>query len=213
VEENLEFTANLRKLEDTVFRRQRDALFELISFDKGLLEVKVGDLPGGVKQQISLAASLIHDPEIVFLDEPTAGVSPASRARFWALIRKISASGKTAFVTTHYMDEAEQCGRIALMREGSLIALDTPAGLKKATFPQPMFEFEPKRALSFKEIGELQHLPAFSFFEPYGLRFHAAISSSAQWEKERGALSEKFHIREIHPNLEDVFIAVVERKK
>src|ERR1700733_3990292 len=117
----------------------------------------VQDLPGGIKQQVSLAASLLHDPEIVFLDEPTAGVTPAARARFWALIREIAGRGKTVFVTTHYMDEAEQCGRIALMRSGELIALDTPAGLKKSAFPLPMFEFEPKQNLSFSQISEIQH--------------------------------------------------------
>jgi ABC-2 type transport system ATP-binding protein len=211
VEENLNFTAALRKMDDAVYMKRRQELLELISFNRPLSSL-VQDLSGGVKQQVSLAAALLHDPEIVFLDEPTAGVTPASRNRFWTLIRKIAASGKTVFVTTHYMDEAEQCGRIALMRSGELIALDSPEGLKKAAFPMPMFEFEPKEDLKFSEISDLQNNPLFSFFEPYGLRFHASIRNPSEWEKDRRQFDQKFKISSISPTLEDVFIQAVEGK-
>jgi ABC-2 type transport system ATP-binding protein len=209
--ENLEFTASLRKLEPAVFERRRKDLLDLISFDRDL-NSRVADLPGGIKQQVSLVASLLHDPEIVFLDEPTAGVTPASRARFWALIRKIAGLGKTVFVTTHYMDEAEQCGRIALMRTGELIALDSPEGLKKSSFPLPMFEFEPRGEIGYSDIARLQTSPAFSYFEPYGLRFHASPASMDLWPKERELLERRFLVTEIKPSLEDVFIRAVEGK-
>lgn len=212
VEENLDFTASLRKMDPRLYRARRKELFELISFDRAL-DSKVAELPGGIKQSISLAASLLHDPDIVFLDEPTAGVTPASRARFWALIRKIAGRGKTVFVTTHYMDEAEQCGRIALMRTGQLIAVDTPANLKKAAFPKPMFEFDPKRQIKFEELVKFQHEPAFTFFEPYGLRFHASIRDEAEWEARKESLEKDFVIRRIDPSLEDVFIRAVEGPK
>lgn len=211
VAENLDFAASLRKLPRHQYRAQREQLFALIAFARPLTTL-VGQLPSGIKQQVSLAAALLHDPEIVFLDEPTAGVSPAARARFWALIRQIAAIGKTVFVTTHYMDEAENCERIALLREGELIALDTPAGLKRAAFPQGLLECEAKGTLSYTEISALSNHPAFSFFEPYGLTFHAALApgiSAAQLESEFG---EKFHLRAIPPSLEDVFIARVEGK-
>jgi ABC-2 type transport system ATP-binding protein len=209
VEENLSFAASLRKLEPKAYLARRKELFEFISFDRPL-KTMVKDLPGGTKQQVSLAASMLHDPEIVFLDEPTAGVSPASRALFWSLIRKLAASGKTVFVTSHYMDEVEQCDRIALMREGKIIGLDTPAGLKRETFPKPMLEFEPRGRLSFSEISELGKTPAFDFFEPYGLRFHASVSDEAAWAREKPRFEEKFVIREVAPSLEDVFIRRVE---
>src|SRR5260221_9924907 len=115
---------------DAELARRKGELFDTIGFDQPAATL-VRDLPGGYKQEVSLAAAMLHGPEIVFLDEPTAGVAPASRERFWNLIKKIAGEGKTVFVTTHYMDEAEQCGRIALMGEGRIIALDTPAGLKK----------------------------------------------------------------------------------
>lgn len=211
IAENLEFTASLRKLEPGFFARRRKDLLDFISLDRDLGS-RVADLPGGVKQQVSLVAALLHDPEIVFLDEPTAGVTPASRARFWALIRKISSLGKTVFVTTHYMDEAEQCGRIALMRTGELIALDSPEGLKKSSFPLPMFEFEPKGEIGYAEIVRLKESPAFSYFEPYGLRFHASPAEMSIWPKERELLERRFVVREIKPSLEDVFIHSVEGK-
>jgi ABC-2 type transport system ATP-binding protein len=109
------------------------------------------------------------------------------------------------------MDEAEQCGRIALMREGKIIALDSPEGLKTATFSTPMFEFDPRESLSFAEVSAMAHHEVFLFFEPYGLRFHAAIKSEAEWETVRGDFEKKFSIRRVKPSLEDVFIQTVER--
>lgn len=134
VAENLAFTSALRKLDEVKFKRQKEKLLHFIKFQRSE-KTMVRDLPGGIKQQVSLVASVLHDPQVVFLDEPTAGVSPAFRQRFWSLIRELAGSGKTVFVTTHYMDEAEQCGRIALMKDGELIALDSPVNLKKQSFP------------------------------------------------------------------------------
>lgn len=134
VAENLSFTASLRKMDSTQFQKQKKMLLDFIHF-KNPENSMVRDLSGGVKQQVSLVASLLHDPDVVFLDEPTAGVSPAYRQRFWGLIRELAKAHKTVFVTTHYMDEAEQCDRIALMRSGELIALDSPENLKKQSFP------------------------------------------------------------------------------
>lgn len=212
VKENLDFAASLRKLPKDAYLKQREELFKLISFEQSI-NSKVADLPSGVKQQMSLVCALLHNPEIVFLDEPTAGVSPASRAKFWSLIRKIAGSGKTVFVTTHYMDEAEQCSRIALMRDGELIALDTPEGLKKSAFPLPMYEFEPIKSLSFSEISNMKNHPLFSFFEPYGHRFHVSFESEKLMEQARIEFKEKFRIKEIKPSLEDVFISRVEGKR
>lgn len=211
VEENLSFTASLRKMDPELYLKRRKELFDLISFDRPL-NSKVAELSGGVKQQVSLAAALLHDPDIVFLDEPTAGVTPASRARFWSLIRQITARGKTVFVTTHYMDEAEQCDRIALMRTGKLIAMNTPALLKKAAFPKPVFEFSPTRDVTFEELTQFQHNPLFSFFEPYGLRFHASVKNEESWNQIKVKFEKDFKIRQIDPTLEDVFIKMVEGK-
>lgn len=209
VEENLSFAAALRKIDKKTYLSRRQDLLNFISFDRDL-DTIVRDLPGGTKQQVSLVASMLHDPEIVFLDEPTAGVSPASRARFWALIRELAKKGKTVFVTSHYMDEVEQCDRIALMREGQIIGLGTPSELKASTFPKTMYEFEPKKPISYEDILVLASDPCFSFFEPYGLRFHASIADENQWTIKKDNFSNRFSIREIAPTLEDVFIKKVE---
>ena len=211
VGENLDFIASLRKLEPAVYRARRQELFDFISFDRSP-DSMVRDLSGGIKQQVSLAAALLHDPEIVFLDEPTSGVAPAARQRFWMLIRRLADQGKTVFVTTHYMDEAEQCGRIALMREGRIVATDSPEGLKRKFFPNQVYEFDPKSPVAFSEISVLAQHEAFSFFEPYGMRFHAALSGPEAWERVRAGFEEKFHVRKIEPSLEDVFIRAVEAR-
>jgi ABC-2 type transport system ATP-binding protein len=209
VGENLDFIASLRKLEPGYYARRRAELLDMISFKKGL-GATVRELSGGTKQQVSLAAALLHDPEIVFLDEPTAGVTPAGRDRFWKLIHLVAERGKTVFVTTHYMDEAEQCGRIALMRDGKLVATDSPAGLKKSVFPEQVFEFDPIGSLSFSELAAFEDHEAFSFFEPYGPRFHAAAASPQTWAAWAPKLGKIFRIRPIAPSLEDVFIRVVQ---
>lgn len=212
VGENLDFIAALHKINRSTYLQRRKKLFDFISFDKPL-DTIVQDLSEGIKHQVSLAASLLHDPDIVFLDEPTAGVSPVSRALFWDLIKKLAKDGKTMFVTTHFLDEAEQCTRIALMRDGKIAALDTPANLKTQTFTTPMFEFDPKLTMSFSEILELKQDPMFNFFEPYGRRFHASINPGVNMQTVDAKFGGKFTINKITPSMEDVFIRVVEVKQ
>ena len=207
--ENLNFTASLRKLEKKYYFKRRDELLEFIEFSKPL-STMVRDLPGGMKQQVSLAAALLHDPEIIFLDEPTAGVTSAARAKFWDLIKDIARRGKTVFVTSHYMDEVEQCHRIALMRSGELIALDSPEGLKKSTFPHPLYELSPRRLIPFSEIEMIRNEKYFESFEAYGLRFHASPINEKRWSDFKDALGKDFDLRAIPPTLEDVFIRLVE---
>ncbi|HVE13294.1 MAG TPA: AAA family ATPase, partial [Elusimicrobiota bacterium] len=165
---------------------------------------------GGYKQELSLAAAMLHDPEIVFLDEPTAGVSPAARARFWGLIRRIAGSGKTVFVTTHYMDEAEQCGRVALMHAGRLIALDSPAALKGSAFPEPLVELHAEEGAPADWLERLRADGSVFGLGPYGNRWHASVKDEAGFERLRAALGPKVESRKIPPSLEDVFIRLVE---
>lgn len=211
IEENLAFMASLRGLDTTTYLKRRDYILNFISFTQPL-DSFVKSLPGGIKQQVALAAAILHDPEIVFLDEPTAGVTPAMRARFWALINDLARLGKTIFVTTHYMDEAEQCERIALMRSGKIIALDTPANLKTKTFPEKLYEFSPHTQVSYTDIQGLKNRPEFSYFEPFGLRFHAVFNQLPTTAALQQELQQDFVVREIAPTLEDVFIRTTEEK-
>jgi ABC-2 type transport system ATP-binding protein len=212
VEENLAFTGALRKLSPEQIRRRTAELFAFVEFDQPMTTL-VGDLPGGIKQQLSLAAALLPDPEIVFLDEPTAGVSPVVRARFWDLIRKLARSGKTIFVTTHYLDEAENCGRIALMRDGKIIALDSPGRLKEKTFPETLLEIDPALGASRDWIERLHPDPDIVRIQPYGRRYHVLVLDPARWKKLSRGLPKNYRLRPIQPSLEDVFIRLVEGDK
>lgn len=208
VGENLSFAAGLRKIPPAVSAERTNRLLTFVKFDHPL-NTLVRNLPGGLKQNVSLAAALLHDPEIVFLDEPTAGVSPSARARFWALIRGLAADGKTIFVTTHYMDEAEECGRVALMRAGRIIALGRPADLKIHAFPERLVEVHWVEGAPAGWRDSLLSKAASSVV-PYGLRHHVLIRDAGAWQRFVSEQGERLRCRDIPPSLEDVFIRLVE---
>lgn len=211
VEENLAFIASLRKIDKDTFEKRKQELFDFVSFHRAM-DTIVKDLPGGMKQQMSLVASLLHDPEIIFLDEPTAGVTSAVRAKFWGLIKGLAKQHKTVFVTSHYMDEVEQCDRIALMRTGELIALDSPEDLKKKTFPDPLYELTVQEPIPYAEVEKLKASGLFESFEPHGLHYHVLPKDPASWKKFLHDNQKRFNYRQIPPTLEDVFIRLVEGK-
>ena len=202
VKENILFSGALYNMSEKESLERMKELFRYTGFDRNENEI-VKNLSGGTKQIISLCASILHNPDIIFLDEPTAGISPVSRVLFWELIRKLSGDGKTVFVTTHYMDEAEYCGRIALMQSGKIIGLDSPEELKKKTFTNPLYEIDVnkerrddfEKLVSEKQIGDLS---------VYGLHYHLEIKNESEWEKlEKSWLAS---YKKIAPSLEDVFI-------
>lgn len=211
IEENLRFAAAIREIDNTTYTKRKTELLEFISFKSDTSQI-VAALPGGIKQEIALAASLLHDPKIIFLDEPTAGVSSVSRNRFWNLIKCLAKNGKTIFVTTHYMDEAENCNRIALMRAGELIALDTPASLKKNAYKRDIYSITPRDAKARKYIVEHSE-KLFAMFAPYGLHYHAIISENLDEEEIIKDLQQYGTIKKVPPSLEDVFIKLVEGER
>ena len=130
VRDNIEIFGGIYGMQRRDVRRRAVELMDRLGFMSEKDE-RVKDLPQGWKQKLAFLVSIIHNPEIVFLDEPTGGVDPAARRQFWELIYDVVDSGITAFVTTHYMDEAEYCNRISMMVDGRIDALDSPAALKK----------------------------------------------------------------------------------
>ena len=126
VAENLDFYAGIYGLSREARRQRTDELLGYLGLERRLHQL-AGTLSGGWKQRLSLACAMLHRPALLFLDEPTAGVDPAARRSFWRTIHEIARTGTTVLVTTHYMDEAERCGRLAMMSGGRLIALGTPA--------------------------------------------------------------------------------------
>lgn len=204
IRENFDFAAAMRGLTRAQYLNNRGRLLNFIGFDNDLGTI-VKDLPGGIKQEVALCVSLLHEPKIVFLDEPTAGVAPVARNRFWRLIKDLAATGKTVFVTTHYMDEAENCDRIALMRAGELIAVDTPANLKRHTFGDTLYNFTPLRARQM-----LSPSNDMEICEPYGRHWHVKFKDGVNVANALRGYRKDFEINQIPPSLEDVFIRLVE---
>lgn len=204
VGENFDFVAALRSVEHGVYVARRNMLLNFIGFNQNLKTV-VKDLPGGIKQAVALGVALIHDPAIVFLDEPTAGVAPHARMRFWKLIRELARGGKTIFVTTHYMDEAENCSRVALMRAGELIAIDTPDALKQKTFGDTMYGLRARVARPMMPIPDV-----IDIWQPYGAGFHLRFRDGVNVVAQLRKLKRDWEIVPMQPSLEDVFIKLVE---
>jgi ABC-2 type transport system ATP-binding protein len=170
-----------------------------------------GELPGGIRQRLALGCAILHRPRVLFLDEPTAGVDPLVRRDFWRLIRRLSAAGTTIFVTTHYLDEAEYCQRIGLMADGHLVALDTPAELKRVWVPGKLWSARGRGLL--QAAAALQKAPEVVRVEPFGAGLHIRTEGT-HWDAERvgtaisGAGGREVHVEAIDASLEDVFLAV-----
>ncbi len=210
VADNLEFFGGAYDLFGRTFRERRDAVMGELALET-LSDELTGSLPGGLRQRLALACALLHEPEVVFLDEPTAGVDPGARRNFWRLIRRLADEGTTIFVTTHYMDEAEYCDRVGLMVAGELAALDTPERLKRNFVPGRMYE------VHGADVGEVQKAAkdlGLLGIEPFGAILHVRVAENGPDAQalrrelsRRGARVTSVSDAEI--TLEDVFLRVV----
>jgi ABC-2 type transport system ATP-binding protein len=211
VEENIAFFSGLYGVERARRPERRDWVLEMA----GLTDQRkrlTGQLSLGWKQRLALGCAVLHEPPILFLDEPTSGVDPISRRTFWDLIYVLAEQGTTVFVTTHYMEEADYCHRLALMNRGQLIALDTPAGLRRA-MTQPLLEVRTDESL--KAIDVLKARPEVLEVALFGRALHVTVTDAAAGRSAvtsalagRGGAAPE--IREIVPSLEDVFIGLVQ---
>jgi ABC-2 type transport system ATP-binding protein len=211
IRENLLFFGGAYGLAGSALRSRAEEVLRLTDLS-GLGDAVTGSLPGGTRQRLALACAILHRPEIVFLDEPTAGVDPVARRAFWRLIRDLARQGTTVFVTTHYLDEAEYCARIGLMVDGRLVALDTPAALKRTWVPGRVLV---ARGRALLRAGEaLRARPGVLAVEPFGASLHVRLEPGA-WDEAgvRRALLEggaaDVALEEGEATLEDVFLAVV----
>ncbi|MDK9699497.1 MAG: ATP-binding cassette domain-containing protein [bacterium] len=139
VAQNLELYGGIYKIPSSVAKERSQELLGKVGL-LGMEKRETRDIPLGFKQRLALGCALLHRPEVVFLDEPTSGVDPVARRKFWDLIYEVADEGTTVFVTTHYMDEAEYCGRVSLLVAGKLAALDTPTGMKQSVGAKSMQE-------------------------------------------------------------------------
>ena len=171
------------------------------------------DLAGGWRQRRALAAAILHEPKILFLDEPTSGVDPISRRNFWDLIRTMAREGVTVFVTTHYMDEAEYCDRLALIYKGRMIALGMPEELKREHMPEDVLEVAADRPVEALEL--LPRLAMVREAAMFGTLLHVVVPDAGKdGPAVRAALDEAGirveRMEKILPSLEDVFVSLIE---
>lgn len=206
VQENMDFYAGIYGLSRQQAKRRQQELVELTGLGPYLARA-AGRLSGGWKQRLALACALLHQPRLVFLDEPTAGVDPVARRDLWDLLFKLSHSGVTFFVTTHYMDEAERCGRVGYLYLSKLLALGTPADLKALPDVTPpgtrRWEIFSHDAAAI--LARLQHRSGVREATIFGQSVHALIDDGVSLAdlEQHGAV-----VRETEPNLEDVFVTL-----
>jgi ABC-2 type transport system ATP-binding protein len=178
---------------------------------KGQENLITGTLPGGWKQRLALGCAVLHKPPVIFLDEPTSGVDPISRRQFWDLIHQMAEEGVTVFVTTHYMEEAEYCNRLALIFRGKIVALGTPSELKQKSMKGELLLVECEPLGSAVEV--LQSAPDVIDAAVFGNALHLVVRDAAaaipQVQKYLSDHSIKVgHIEKIRPSLEDVFVSL-----
>lgn len=212
VRENLEFFGSIYGLNGNRLRDRIAYVREMAGIGDSI-DSRVSILPGGIKQRLALGAAILHDPPVLFLDEPTSGVDPIMRRNFWELIYGFSKNGKTIFVTTHYMDEAEHCDRIALIIAGRIIALNSPKGLK-AEIPYSVYAL---RVNDFIKVFEkIEKLPFIEEAAIFGSDIHILCAKDFPLKKELAKELKKsgtavFRIEKVSASLEDVFVTQARR--
>jgi ABC-2 type transport system ATP-binding protein len=212
VRQNIRFFGGVYGLRGPALR-EREAWAVATAGLEGKEDRLTGTLPGGWKQRLALACAVLHDPKVVFLDEPTGGVDPISRRRFWRLIDEMAARGVTLIVTTHYLDEAERCDRIALLHAARLVALGTVATLKDVFAGRVLLEVDCPRVLEAQEAleKEVRTLEVSVF----GDRLHVVVEDLEAGKRlVQECLARHGNVpvsvERIVPSLEDVFIHCIE---
>ncbi len=205
--ENLEFFGRIYGLEGSRLKQEIDNVIEMAGIGTRKNDL-VKNLPGGIKQRLALGGAIIHNPPILFLDEPTSGVDPLMRRNFWDIIYRFSEEGRTIFVTTHYMDEAEHSNRIAFIIAGRIIALDTPNALKE-NFHHAVYSIATEHFLRvFEKIRDLDCIAEAAIF---GTDIHVLSEEGAPVKKQlasffKGEGISSYAIHRVNPTLEDVFV-------
>ena len=213
VDQNIRFFGALYGLTDEQIAVRREFVIRMAGL-AGRENTKARDLAGGWRQRLALGCAILHEPRIVFLDEPTGGVDPVSRRQFWRLIEDLSRTGVTILVTTHYLDEAEHCHRIAIVNAGQLAALGTSHELKQIFRDRPIVEIHSARPVDVMRV--LDRLPEVQKTTIFGTAVHAVMKPhSADLDMLAGKLKslglQIGAVDQVTPSLEDVFLDVVER--
>ncbi|MDD5238629.1 MAG: ABC transporter ATP-binding protein [Candidatus Omnitrophica bacterium] len=212
VAENINFYSGIYKIPRVEKKERFEATLRTAGLE-GMGSQLTVTLAGGWKQRLALGCALLHKPGIIFLDEPTSGVDPLTRQNFWDIIKKLSANGVTVFVTTHYMDEAENCNRIVLIYHGTIISHGTPQEMKTSCMKNEVFEIT--LANSQDRLEGMSKVEGVKEAALFGATIHIVAYDSGKaipgikkfLEKEKAG---EFTINKILPSLEDVFVSQIE---
>ncbi len=210
--ENLDFFAGIYNVHGAQRRQRIDWALEMAGL-RGREHVRTSDLAAGWRQRLALGCAVLHEPPVLFLDEPTSGVDPVSRRNFWDLIGELASRGITVFVTTHYMDEAEHCDALALIYNGRVVASGSPTSLKRQTMAQTLLEVECDDLMA--AYAALRGAPEVASVALFGSSLHVvAVSEPAGRAAVRDRLGARGlrvqRIERVEPSLEDSFVAVIQ---
>jgi len=210
VQENLEFFAAIF---GTTIQENYHLIGEIYSQLEPFKNRRAGQLSGGMKQKLALSCALIHQPELLLLDEPTTGVDAVSRKEFWEMLARLKALGITILVSTSYMDEASRCDRIALIQKGRILSINTPAGMV-ADFSKPLLSV--RTASMYKLIRDLREFEMTGTAFPFGEYLHLTTKDRGGEEEVRNFLKEKGHqqieVKQATPTVEDCFMELMQDK-
>jgi ABC-2 type transport system ATP-binding protein len=215
VEQNIDFFAGLYGVPRDRRPERKKYVLEMANLTERH-DAMTATLSGGWKQRLALGCAILHDPPVLFLDEPTSGVDPIARNAFWDLIREMARAGHTIFVSTHYMDEAEYCHRLALMYRGRVIALGTPAELRAGLNTQMLLQLDTSAPL--ETMRALEHAPGVLEVAVFGKGLHVSVgeleAGMAGIRSRLEAANIGIHrLDRIQPSLEDVFVALIEQEE
>ncbi len=218
VNENIEFYAGVYGLKGDYLKRRKEETVELTHLEP-YLDRRAGKLSGGWKQRLALACAFIHEPKLLFLDEPTAGIDPVARRDLWDLLFQLSGQGVTFFVTTHYMDEAERCGQVGYIYLSKLIAYGTPDELKRIpeVSPEGTKRIEVTTEQTSRAMVAIKKRPYIHDTTIFGQSIHLLMDENVSLDQVRNDLIEdgfsEIDLRPILPSLEDVFVTLTNNLK
>jgi len=214
VEQNIRFYGGIYGLKNSRLQERMDWVLKMADL-KGRESSLTRTLSGGWKQRLALGCAILHEPRIVFLDEPTGGVDPISRRNFWELINQLSSDGVTVLVTTHFLDEAEYCNDIIFINAGKLIAGGSPGALKSGYIKHPILEVQSSNVV--KSLEAIRNLPWALETSVFGTTLHVMVADEEVGRRLIARTLEKeglslVAIERIVPSLEDVFLYLLERE-
>jgi ABC-2 type transport system ATP-binding protein len=210
VEENINFYSGIYRIPPEKKKERKEWVIEMAGL-QDRRHSRTGILSGGWKQRLAFGCAILHEPPIIFLDEPTAGVDPVSRRQFWDLIYELSGKGVTTFVTTHYMDEAEYCNRIGLIYRGELIAIGSPDTHKTEFMQEEVLEVLCERPQD--AMGEIEKLRGIQEVALFGKGLHVIAQDAGRATSDiRNLLGTTASVEKIAPSLEDVFVSLIESR-